>query len=75
MRLTSCAVTWYNRYTKLGKGDDMELKRIKEIAWAAGTDAGERSRRSGGRCAWNQEDLAAASSEYNRILDELTVLS
>lgn len=42
----------------------------REIAWAAATDAGDRSMRKAGRKAWNEEDLLAAAEEFARLWPE-----
>jgi hypothetical protein len=42
-----------------------------QIAYSAGTDAGNRRMRSEGRERWNQEDYAAAATEFNRVIGEL----
>ena len=43
----------------------------KELAYAAGRDAGNRSMRNGNRTAWNEDDYNAASEVTNRLLDQL----
>lgn len=43
------------------------LALTRDIAWAAATDAGNRSMRKSGRTAWNWEDYNAACAEFNRI--------
>lgn len=39
----------------------------RRIAWAAATDAGNRSMRDAGRTAWSQEDYDAAVAEFYRL--------
>ena len=43
----------------------------KELAYAAGRDAGNRSMRAGNRVVWNEDDYNAASEVTNRLLDQL----
>ena len=38
-----------------------------DIAWAASTDAGNRSMREAGRTAWSEEDYNAACAELERL--------
>lgn len=38
------------------------------LAYAAMFDAGNRSMRSGGRTAWNEDDRDAAAAEFDRLL-------
>ncbi len=37
------------------------------IAFAAGTDAGNRHMRGAGRATWNADDFAAAAAEFERL--------
>lgn len=46
-------------------------KEAYELAYAAGTDEGNRHMRKDGRKVWSQEDRSIAARETNRILDEL----
>lgn len=39
----------------------------RQIAWAAATDAGNRSMREHGRTAWNEDDYNAAVAEFDRL--------
>ena len=39
----------------------------REIAWAASTDAGNRSMRSSGRETWSEDDYNAAVAEFDRL--------
>jgi len=41
----------------------------REIAYAAGMDAGNRSMRRAGRKTWSLEDRNAAATETNRLFD------
>lgn len=41
------------------------------LARSAGYDAGNRSMRAAGRTVWNEQDLAAATAEHNRLLDAI----
>jgi len=40
------------------------------LAWAAATDAGNRSMREAGRTAWSAEDYAAAAEELHRLIGQ-----
>lgn len=51
-------------------GPDM-IKMTYDMAHRAGLDAGDRSMRAAGRTVWNEEDLAAASAETNRLIDQI----
>ena len=42
----------------------------RKLAWAAATDAGNRSARAGGRVAWNEDDKRAACAEFRRLWPE-----
>lgn len=48
-----------------GKAKGPELTR--ELAWAAATDAGNRSMRKAGRSAWSRVDYKAAAQEFKRL--------
>ena len=52
--------------------EDYQSRRLEldEIAYAAGKDAGERSRRDAGRDKWSAEDYRAALTEYYNVVDE-----
>ena len=39
----------------------------RELSYAAGRDAGNRSMRKAGRKAWSREDYDAAWAEFNRL--------
>jgi hypothetical protein len=43
------------------------FKMTRELAGAAGMDAGNRSMRAAGRTAWNDDDLEAARVELMRV--------
>ena len=40
------------------------------LAYAAATDAGNRSMRKAGRSAWNEDDYNAAVTEFTRLWPE-----
>jgi hypothetical protein len=40
----------------------------RDIAYAAGRDAGYRSMRAAGRTTWNEDDFAAAADEFSRLM-------
>jgi hypothetical protein len=42
-------------------------KIARAAAWAAATDAGNRSMRAGNRTAWNEDDYNAACEEFYRL--------
>jgi hypothetical protein len=46
----------------------------EQAARSAGTDAGNRSMREGGRTTWSREDYAAATSEFNRVMGDKKAL-
>jgi len=39
----------------------------RELAWAAGTDAGNNSMRRAGRSVWNKDDYDLAVDTFNRL--------
>ncbi len=39
----------------------------QDLAWAAATDAGNRSMRAAARSVWSEEDFNAAAREFNRL--------
>lgn len=52
-------------------GVEMKIILTKEIAYAAGHDAGNASMRKAGRKRWNEEDWNQAAKVTNRLLDEI----
>lgn len=49
----------------------MRIKLTKELAHAAGWDAGNASMRKAGRTKWNRADYNLAARTTNRLLDAL----
>ena len=49
-----------------------KIRLTESLAWAAATDAGNRSMRAAGRTKWGFEDRNAAIVEFNRIWVEPT---
>lgn len=47
----------------------------REIAWAAATDAGNRSMRQGHRSKWSRADYNTACAEFNRLWPETAEVS
>jgi len=47
----------------------MRITLTREIAFAAGRDAGNRHMTKAGRTKWNREDYNAAATETNKLLD------
>ena len=45
------------------------MKLTKDIIYAAGRDAGNRSMKAAGRKSWNAEDWNAAADEYARLTE------
>lgn len=43
------------------------MRLTRELAWAAGWDAGDRSMRAAGRKRWSKKDYAAAVAEFDRL--------
>ena len=42
----------------------------RKLAWAAATDAGNRSMRHAGRTVWDEEDFNVAAAEFDRLWPE-----
>jgi hypothetical protein len=49
------------------------MRTTREIAFAAATDAGNRSMKADGRTVWAVKDYNAAVAELNRLLDHVEV--
>ena len=45
----------------------MPMMMTRELAYAAGLDAANRSMRAAGRSAWNEDDADVAAREFNRL--------
>lgn len=45
----------------------MKIQLTRDLAWAAATDAGNRSMRQAGRTKWSQRDYNAAIREFDRL--------
>lgn len=45
----------------------MLMEMTRELAWAAATEAGNKSMRKGGRIKWSLKDYNAAVGEFNRL--------
>lgn len=45
----------------------MPISLTRELAYACGLDAANRSMRAAGRTAWNEDDADTAAAEFNRL--------
>jgi hypothetical protein len=43
------------------------IELTRELAYAAGMEAGNRAMRAGGRTAWSEEDKFASARQFNRL--------
>lgn len=46
---------------------DRTAPTTRPLAWAAATDAGNRSMQAAGRTAWNEEDYRIARETFDRL--------
>lgn len=58
-----------------GLSGGVTVKITRAIAWAAATDAGNRSMRKSGRKAWSKEDYSVAVAEFERLWPEAALLA
>lgn len=66
-------IAWFEDGYQTGYGSaaaNPGMTLTREMAWAASTDAGNRSMRAGGRTKWSQQDFNAAAREFKRLWPE-----